>query len=1221
MTKPLPLLPLLLFALFSTQPAAAATPQQPGPARRASPAPATTGPVPMRLVVQQGQRRVSNGFALFSPDGRLVATGDYGGDVVVWDVASGREVRRLTDNSGDPGAQDADGWLWGAFSPDSRLLATSVGPNLRLWDLWTGKRLWLGSHGDNAFFEPDDGTRPPVAFAAAGRQVVVTGAGHRLTWDARTGRLLSRAPLGARAGKRLESYDMRPPRSAASPGGRFVARAKDGLVTVTEKSSGREVGRVRFLVLRPGRISSYPGGQVWHDELSALALSPDGSTLATADDADDDGDENTDQLLRLWDVKTGAPLRTLTGAYGDQATFRFTPPGGLVGVSSGSGAFHAREMLSGKGVSWRAGGHPVSKREVSADGRLVATGAGLVGEVWDAQTGERRARVEAKPGPGENPREAEWTFAGFTPLDTVTFFRDSASGGPQTFTLSTRDWTERQLPVELPLADAEHKFVMTPDTRVVAWETVESAEGGPTVQRVNVWRADQPARVRSFPVDTDEAYADASHLLLSPDGRRLLVATSNNGGSLPQMLIKVYDVAAGSPLYTLRRPGFRVDSFAWSPDGEVIATGAGTGPGERATIWHVATGDALRKFDGPGDTVEGFSPDGRLLLTYAYDGFNRIYEVSSGRELCRFITRADGSWVVVDPEGRFDASDLDEIEGVHWLAPDDPLKPLPLEIFMRDYYEPRLLARIVAGERLAPVRALAEVDRAQPGVRITSVEQRKDRPAFARVTVEVSRPAAAPGRGARGTGAHDLRLFRDGRLVAYAPAEGGELETDELTGKATVTFDDVRLPRTRSGAEAGGGAQTTQAGGPRAEGGDDSPGRATPEPGGDAGADARRVEFTAYAFNGDRVKSLTARETFAVPAPPPPSKGRAYIVSVGVNAYENEGWDLRFAANDARRLQEVVAARVAEGREYEEVVSVPLISDYASEGGKKAQPRVLREAAATKANFKAVLDLLAGREADAAALKAVPNAGRLRRATPEDLVLVSFSSHGYADERGSFFLFTSDTGAAADLRGAVGRAVSSDELGAWLRDVDAGELILVVDACHSAASVQGEGFKPGPMGSRGLGQLSYDKGMRILTSTQADDVALESVLIEQGLLTYALTHDGLESALADFQPRDGRITVAEWLAYGVERVPALHAEVERRLAEMRAGRVDPAAAAAGGIGGDSRARVVLLSPAGLTAPEGGRGLKVSGQAPRTQQPALFDFARRGRRDAVLARTR
>jgi hypothetical protein len=179
---------------------------------------------------------------------------------------------------------------------------------------------------------------------------------------------------------------------------------------------------------------------------------------------------------------------------------------------------------------------------------------------------------------------------------------------------------------------------------------------------------------------------------------------------------------------------------------------------------------------------------------------------------------------------------------------------------------------------------------------------------------------------------------------------------------------------------------------------------------------------------------------------------------------------------------------------------------------------------------------------------------------------------------------------------------------------------MVVDACHSAASVQGEGFKPGPMGSRGLGQLSYDKGMRILTSTQADDVALESALVEQGLLTYALTRDGLESARADFLPKDERITVAEWLAYGVERVPALHAEVEKHLAELKAAGASPTTTAAAGLGGDSQARVVILAPGGGT--DGGRGLrvKVSGQSTRTQQPALFDFARR-RRDAVLTRAR
>ncbi len=201
-------------------------------------------------------------------------------------------------------------------------------------------------------------------------------------------------------------------------------------------------------------------------------------------------------------------------------------------------------------------------------------------------------------------------------------------------------------------------------------------------------------------------------------------------------------------------------------------------------------------------------------------------------------------------------------------------------------------------------------------------------------------------------------------------------------------------------------------------------------------------------------------------------------------------------------------------------------------------------------------------------------------ARPEDLVLVSASSHGYTDSDGIFYLVPSDSG-TADLKSPEfrRRCISSDELSRWLRDVDAGELVLIVDACHSAAAIEGTDFKPGPMGSRGLGQLSYDKGMRILTATQADNVALEKGGL--GLLMRALLVDGLTAWQADYKPRDKAILLTEWLSYGVERVPRLYEE-------MKDGRIrgtfDPRELADG----------------------------------KTQQPSLFDFARR-RREVVLAR--
>ena len=199
------------------------------------------------------------------------------------------------------------------------------------------------------------------------------------------------------------------------------------------------------------------------------------------------------------------------------------------------------------------------------------------------------------------------------------------------------------------------------------------------------------------------------------------------------------------------------------------------------------------------------------------------------------------------------------------------------------------------------------------------------------------------------------------------------------------------------------------------------------------------------------------------------------------------------------------------------------------------------------------------------------------------MVILTFSSHGYADANGVFYIVPSDTGTDKLLSAEFLRhCISSDDLGQWLRDVDAGEMVMVVDACHSAAAVAGTNFKPGSMGSRGLGQLAYDKGMRILTATQTDNIALETNQVRQGLLSYALVQNGLKEEKANYLPHDDKITLAEWLSYGVMRVPELYAD-------MRSGHLG---------------KELTLEEVSGTANE------------KLQQPSLFDFARR-RREVLL----
>jgi len=109
-------------------------------------------------------------------------------------------------------------------------------------------------------------------------------------------------------------------------------------------------------------------------------------------------------------------------------------------------------------------------------------------------------------------------------------------------------------------------------------------------------------------------------------------------------------------------------------------------------------------------------------------------------------------------------------------------------------------------------------------------------------------------------------------------------------------------------------------------------------------------------------------------------------------------------------------------------------------------------------------------------------------------------------------------------------SISSDELTQWIEAIDAGQMTLILDSCHSGA-VTGPSFKPGPMGDRSFGQLSYDKGMLVLTATQAQQ--LETGTLELGnrsVLTYALTQRSSRPIL----------DLRKWLSDAEREVPNLY---------------------------------------------------------------------------------
>src|ERR1022692_2117895 len=237
---------------------------------------------------------------------------------------------------------------------------------------------------------------------------------------------------------------------------------------------------------------------------------------------------------------------------------------------------------------------------------------------------------------------------------------------------------------------------------------------------------------------------------------------------------------------------------------------------------------------------------------------------------------------------------------------------------------------------------------------------------------------------------------------------------------------------------------------------------------------------------------------------------------MGVNANQSPDWDLSLAVPSAHEAARLWQTRLR--RDYADVVEVALDSDLAPDGS-------IAKDAATKANLQAVFDLLAGRDdrVTRELRDVVDPHHQIKAATPDDAVVLYIASHGYADASGSFYAIPYDTGTkrgitetvlrrcqetseASELcqaaRSFLGHAISSDDLARWWTGVDGGELVMVLDSCHSGA-VPGKDFRAGPLGDRGFGQLSYDKGMRILAAAQPDKTERATMVVGHTLLVEA----------------------------------------------------------------------------------------------------------------------
>jgi WD40 repeat protein len=752
----------------------------------------------------------------FNPEEHLLVAGIHNKRFKLWNLSSKKEQGL------GPTVKE---FSQVKFSRDGRLLALSENYTVKIWDTATLRELPVFKVPNSGAFAAQADAF--MSFSEDGKRIATGGFDTDLIiWETETGKRLSTL-----TGRTNMAYN--------------VAFSADG----NELSSG---GRTRW-DLRTGQ-----GARTTPDtaEKTYGVASPDGRLLAVM--------KANNARVSIVESPSGKQLHTLTptGDAGTVNRLRFSSDGKLLAVIYGANEHQRPTATSFTGGSqvkvWDVQSgrelHSLVTNEIplhaefTSDSRFIAT-AGTMGQIslWDTQLGSKLRDLSSSTMPSFTPPTA--VKPGQMPtMPNVADLAAMMTNVIGTMSAGTMGQTVTSL-------------AFSRDGRILATGGVESKANIDIAAMMSGAMSGQRPKKGSKTPDPADVFKD---LKVEAVGQ-----------------IRLWDVASGREIGAIRGHGRGVSKVAFSRDGKLLASGA---TDNTIKIWDVTTRAEVRSLTGHTSNIESmdFSPDGRLLASAGEDGSTFLWDTKTGEHLLTLISLDDGAeWMVVTPQGLFDGTPVSWNQ-ILWRYNHETFNVAPIEWFFNEFYYPGLLADVFNGKRPRVAQDVSKKDRRQPVAKLSLVGQPAESSVATRsikVKIDVS-DAPADKDNPQGTGAQDVRLFRNGSLVKV-------WHGDVLKGQAAVTLEQ----------------EITVTAGPN--------------------------RLVAYAFNRDNVKSKDAPLVFTG-AESLKRKGTAYIIAVGVNEYANNQYNLKYAVADAKSFGEEMRRRQTQLAGFERVEVIQLLDQDAT---------------------------------------------------------------------------------------------------------------------------------------------------------------------------------------------------------------------------------------------------------------------------------------------------